>query len=144
MLFNWRSQQFFHFYYRNSNAAENICPWELDDTGFTAKASSKADDNIKSSGSVATGHVRRGSDPTALISGKSCANTSSVTPSTVVQGGGNVSKNRLNPSATAVQNVAAAVTAGTLDPQQTSSVAKGTYLLGCPQLWYPALPILNK
>ena len=114
------------FCYRN-NAAENICPWELDDIGCTAKASSKADDNIKSSS--VTGHVRRGSDPTALISGKSCANTSSVTPNTVVQGGGNVSKNpRLNPSATAVQNVATAVTAGTLDPQQPSSVAKGIYL----------------
>ena len=121
----------FYFCYRN-NAAENICPWELDDISCTAKASSKADDNIKS-GSVTPGHVRRGSDPTALISGKSCANTSSVTPNTVVQGGGNVSKNRLNPSATAVQNVATAATAGTLDPQQPSSVAKGTYLfLLCP------------
>merc|ERR1712079_238049 len=112
---------------QRNNAAENICPWELDDIGCTAKASSKADDNIKS-GSVTSGHVRRGSDPTALISGKSCANTSSVTPNTVVQGGGgNVSKNpRLNPSATAVQNVATAVTAGTLDPQQPSSVAKGS------------------
>jgi len=113
---------------RNSNAAENICPWELDDTGFTAKASSKADDNIKSSGSVATGHVRRGSDPTALISGKSCANTSSVTPSNVGQGGGNVSKTRLNSSASAVQNVAAAVTAGSLDQHHSSSVAKGSSL----------------
>ena len=55
-----------------------------------------------------------------------------MTPNTVVQGGGNVSKNRLNPSATAVQNVATAVTAGTLDPQQPSSVAKGTYLLSQP------------
>ena len=73
----------------------------------------------------AGGHVRRGSDPTALISAKSCANTSSGTQSSVVQGGSNVSKTRLNPSATAVAAVAAAVSGGPLDQQHPSPLVKG-------------------
>merc|ERR1712051_790569 len=93
------------------------------------KASSKADDNIKPSSGSAGGHVRRGSDPTALISAKSCANTSSGTQSSVAQGGSNVSKTRLNPSATAVAAVAAsAVSSGPLDQQHPLPLVKGSSL----------------
>merc|ERR1711935_167541 len=112
---------------QRNNASENICPWESDDIVCTTKASSKADDNIKPSSGSAGGHVRRGSDPTALISAKSCANTSSGTQSTVVQGGSNVSKPRLNPSAIGVA-VASAVTAGPLDQQHSSPLVKGSSL----------------
>jgi len=112
---------------QRNNASENICPWESDDIVCTTKASSKADDNIKPSSGSAGGHVRRGSDPTALISAKSCANTSSGTQSTVVQGGSNVSKTRLNPSAIGVA-VASAVTAGPLDQQHSSPLVKGSSL----------------
>ena len=41
------------------------------------------------------------------------------------QGGSNVSKTRLNPSATAVAAVAAAVSGGPLDQQHPSPLVKG-------------------
>ena len=80
---------------------------------------------VKTNHLKAGGHVRRGSDPTALISAKSCANTSSGTQSSVVQGGSNVSKTRLNPSATAVAAVAAAGSSGPLDQQHPLPLVKG-------------------
>lgn len=92
---------------------ENICPWELDDDLATCKSKLTED---KAGG---TGHVRRGSDPTALASVAAKAAAAAA----AAAGGGGGKTRHMHPSGTAAAVAAAAASSVTTAIEASAAAA---------------------